>query len=298
MTGGHFSRSAASPAAVSETVHRLASGSATFFAVSDAAARLGVSDAEAGCVLAGLEASGEAARVCRDGWVLTWQRSDGLRMPTLDAYLHDMMRHLGVGYYVSYPKAAAWRGATHHGVMRTRVNVETSDLGHLELAEADGPADLAVSFHPIPPGHGRPVAPMRRLCLPPAEHGSARWVRRTVIVATMETALLDMVERPERCSGMDHAATIAVNMLTRKLLHPGLLAEASDLYEPHVGRRTGSMLAHIKPFWYRFRLGPLRRRVSVRPWQGPVEIQAAAPDTVRRPDRWGVTYRRRLEPDL
>ena len=270
----------------------------TFFSTGEAADRLGIAHGEAAELLGRLECRGVSARVCRDGWVLTWRCRGELRLPVLTAYLDDMMGHLGVGYYLSYAAAARERGASHHGVMRHRVNVETDDLGSLALRTADGPADLAVSFHPIDPCHGRPVSSLRVLCLPGAGDGPARSRRRTLRVATAETVLLDMVERPQRCGGMDHAATIACKMLFWGLLHPALLAEASDLYEPQVARRTGSMLQHVSGIRHRVPLRHLLRRVRRRPATGPVEMHSAGADSARKPDRWGVTYAHPLHPDL
>ena len=270
----------------------------TFFSTDEAAGLLGIAHGEAAELLGNLECQGVSARVCRDGWVLTWRWRGERRLPVLTAYLDDMMRHLGVGYYLSYAAAARERGASHHGVMRHRVNVETDDMDSLALRTADGPADLAVSFHPIDPCHGRPVSSLRVLYLPGTGGSPAGSQRRTLRVATAETVLLDMVEHPQRCGGMDHAATIACKMLFWSLLHPALLAEASDLYEPQVARRTGSMLQHISGIRHRIPLRPLLRRVRGRPAIGPVEMHGAGPDTSRKPDRWGVTYAHPLDPDL
>lgn len=285
------------PAMFDEAERRFGGVERTFFSLGEAADRLGVAKSEARELLAGMEGASQAALVCRDGWVLMWHQGHERQMPELAAYLDDMMRYLGVGYYLSYAAAADRRGASHHGVMRQRVNVETDDLVGLELMAADGPADLAVSFHRIEPSHGRPACPVQVLCLPPAKGGPARSQRRTLRTATTETALLDMVEHPHRCGGMDHVATIARKMLFWDLLHPALLAEASDRYEPQVALRTGSMLQQLRGVQHRIPLGPLMRKVRSRPIGHPVEMHSAEPTTSLKPDRWGVAYVRPLEPD-
>lgn len=269
----------------------------TFFPLGAAADRLGVSEREAHELLAEMEDASRAARVCRDGWVLRWHHGHEREMPELAAYLDDMMRYLGVGYYLSYAAAARRRGASHHGVMRQRVNVETVDLDGLELMAADGPADLAVSFHRIDPSHRRPAGPVQVLCLPPVNGDRPRSQRRTLRVATTETALFDMVEHPDRSGGMDHVATIARKMLFWGLLHPALLAETSDLYAPQVARRTGSMLRQLRGVQHRILLGPLMRRVRSRSTPPPVEMHSAEQDASLKSDRWGVTYARPLDPD-
>lgn len=285
------------PAVFDDAERRLGRMERTFFSLGTAADRLGVAEREARELLADMEGASRAARVCRDGWVLTWHHGHERRMPDLAAYLDDMMGHLGVGYYLSYAAAASRRGASHHGVMRQRVNVETDDINGLELVAADGPADLAVSFHRIDPSHGRPACPVQVLCLPPANGDRARSQRRTLRLATAETALLDMVEHPDRCGGMDHVATITRKMLFWGLLHPALLAEASDRYAPQVARRTGSMLQRLRGVQHRISLGPLMRKVRSRPAGHPVEMHSAEPDTSLKPDRWGVTSARPLDPD-
>lgn len=275
----------------------------TFFSTETAAEALGISVEAVHGLLVVMEAHSLTLRVCRGGWVITWRyRADEERdAPTLAAYLDDMMRHLGVGYYLSYAAAAEMRGASHHGVMRQRVNVEVVDdaaLDALELRHADGPRDMAVSFHQINPQHGRPVAIMGTLVLPWQRDGTPKSERRIVQVATMETTLLDMMERPDRCGGMDHIATIAVKMLFWTLLHPRLLADASNHYEPRVSRRTGSMLQQIRGIQHWINLRPLWCQVRRRPLQPPVEIHSADPDWHRRADRWGVTHASKLDPDL
>lgn len=273
----------------------------TFFSCAAAAEQLGISVDEARRLLTKMKSERMALRVCREGWLLTWRyRPDEQReAPVLAAYLDDMMRHLGVGYYLSYAAAARMRGASHHGVMRKRVNVETDDLDALELRQADGPVDLAISFHRIDPQHARPVTTVQTECSILLRTGSERTDsgRRVVRVATIETALLDMMEHPDRVVGVDHAATIAVKALFWGLLDPEMLAEASDLYPPLAGRRAGSMLQQLRGFQHRLNLRPLHRRVRARGIGPPIEMRSGKIDTTRKPDRWGVTYAGKLDPD-
>ena len=270
-----------------------------FFSSGQAAELLGLDLPAAQELLAEMERGERAVRVCCDGWVLTCDYGQGPRCPELVAYLHDMMQHLGVGYYLSYAAAARRHGASHHGVMRQHVNVESTDVGVLELRTADGPADLAVSFHRIDPLHGRPTTTHPHdLRLSDMAEGHSQSEFREVRLATIETALLDMVERPDRSGGMNNVATLSQAMLFWRLLDPELLAEASDRYEPTVARRTGSMLQQIRGLQHRINLRPLWRRVRSRSMRPPVEMHSAEPDWRKKPDRWGVTYEYRLDPDL
>ena len=280
---------------------KLAQIPGTFFSTEAAAQQLGVDIGIARELLTGMQRSDRSVRVCRDGWVLTLRHREDPVPPILGAYVHDMMRYLGVGYYISYPAAAELRGAAHHGVLLQRTNVETHDIDALELRDAIGPADLGVAFHQIDPQHGRAATLMDRSCWCPTGDGRGVTETRTIRVATIETALLDMVERSDRCGGMDHAATIAVKALFWRRLDPVLLADASDRYALQVARRAGSMLQQIRGFQHRFNLRPLLRRVRSRPvglGGPPVEMYSREIDTSRKADRWGVTYRRRLDPDL
>jgi len=272
----------------------------TFFSTETAAKQLGISVDVVRSLLAVMEAHSLTLRVCRDGWVTTWHpRAYEREVPSLNAYLDDMMRHLGVRYNLSYAAAAEMRGASHHGVMGQRVNVEVTadEMTALELRQPDGPLDKAISFHPIDPAHGRSVATMGTLVLPWQADGAAESVRRNVRVATTETIQLDMVERPDRSGGMDHIATIAVKMLVWRLLHPKLLADAATHYAPQVSRRTGSMLQQIRGIQRRINLRPLWCQVRRRSLTPPVETSSAEIDWHRKADRWGVTHKRKLDPD-
>ena len=277
---------------------KLTQSGSTFFSSEDAAERLGISVVDSCSLLADMEAASLTLRVCRDGWVVTWRyRGEERDAPTLDAYLNDMMKHLEVEYYLSYAAAAHMRGASHHGVMRQRVNVETDDISVLELRHADGPADLAVSFHQIDPLHGRPVTTVGTLCLPPARNGHTKFQRRIVRVGTVETVLLDMMESPERCGGVNHVATIALKMLTWRLLHPKLLADASDRYALQVVQRTGSMLQQIRGIQHRIDLRPLMRHVRSRGIRHSVGMHSGNDDSLSKADRWGVVHEQPLDPD-
>lgn len=283
--------------ALDDAEQELGQLSRAFFSSEAAAECLGVGVGFARVVLAGMQRSGRSVRVCRDGWVLTLRRRADPQPPFLTAYLHDMMENLDVGYYISYPAAAQIHGSSHHGVLRQRVNVETDDMESLQLREADGPADLGVRFHQIDPDHGRAVTLLDRQDWCPVGDGRGEYETCTVRVDTIETALFDMVERPDRGGGGDHAATIARKALYKGLLDPVLLADASEPYETEVGRRVGSMLQQVRGFGHRINLRPLLRRVRSRPIGPPVEMFSGETDWDRRADRWGVTYRRKLDPD-
>lgn len=289
--------------AFAETERRLSQIGTVFFSTQQAAECLDLNADETRRLLAEMESESLALRVCRDGWVLTWEyRPDEQReAPVPTAYLDDMMRHLGVEYDLSYAAAARMRGASHHGVMCHRVHVEAdseADMDALELRHADGPADLAVVFHRIDPQRNRTVATMRTSCSPPSHSKILAPEQPIVRVATMETILLDMMEHPERCGGMDHIATIVVKMLFWNLLHPELLAEASDRYAVAVAQRTGSLLQRLRGIQHRINLRPLMRHVRSRGMRHSVNMRTGEIDRSLKADRWGVTCAEPLDPDL
>lgn len=269
-----------------------------FFSSETAANCLGVSLDEARALLAGMQRSDGAVRVCREGWVLTVRHRGDQVPPFLTGYLDDMMKHLGVGYYLSYAGAASMRGTSYHGVLRTRANVETGDIDVLELREADGPADLGVRFHPIDPNHGRAASFLDSRSFVPTGGGHDQIEACRIRVATIETALFDMVEHPDRGASIDDISTIASKALWQGQLDPELLAETSDLYEPQVARRVGSMLQQLRGIQKRINLRPLWHRVRSRPIGPPIEIFSGKIDTARKADRWGITHSRRLDPDF
>ena len=268
-----------------------------FFSSETAARHLGIGLDEARELLAMSERWGRALRVCRDGWVLTLRQWDELVPPPLIAYLDDMMRHLDVGYYLSYAAAAQMHGVPPKAGIRQRAFVETGDLVPLELREADGAADRAVAFHRIDPRHGRPSTLLDADIRVPTGGGQGRSETCTVRVATIETAILDMVEHPDRDVHIDHIATVMCAALFNKLIDAKRLAAASELYEPHVARRTGSMLRQLRGIQHLINLRPLWRSVRSRHIGPPIEAFSGNVDMDRKPDRWGITYARRLDPD-
>lgn len=254
-----------SPLTLDDAEKGLAELPGTFFSTDAAAERLGMRADDARSLLAEMESRSLARRVCRDGWVLTWSGGEARCAPTLVAYLDDMMRYLGVAYYVSYEAAAQFRGVADRWASRNRVNIEVDDdwaMDALQLRPAYGPHDSVVRCHRIDPGHGRPVAMMARMCWPTGDDScAARPERRQVRVATAETTLLDMVESPERSGGLPGIAAIARRMLWEHSLHPRLLAEAAARYEPQVAARTGSLLQQLRGYRRWISLWPLMRQV-------------------------------------
>lgn len=268
-----------------------------FFSTELAANCLSVGLDEARELLAMSERWGRALRVCRDGWTLTLRQWDELVPPPLIAYLDDMMRHLDVGYYLSYAAAAQMHGVPPKAGIRQRAFVETGDLGPLELREADGPADRVVAFHRIDAHHGRPSTLLDMDIRVPTGGGQSRSETCTVRVATIETAILDMVEHPDRDVHIDHIATVICAALFGKLIDAKRLAAASELYEPHVARRTGSMLQQLRGIQHLINLRPLWHSVRSRHIGPPIEIFSGRIDMTRKADRWGITHSRRLDPD-
>lgn len=279
-------------------LHSLLSDGATFLNPDTAAAKLGGGRAAAGQMLREMQRTACIQPVCSDGWVPLRNHPHGPRVPHLHSWIDDMMRHLDVGYYISYTAAAEIRGASHHMVLCQHVNVERSDFAGLGLHNTDGPADLSVAYHRIGPAHGRPVSTVRQLGLTLRGDLPSTRHRFDLRVATVETSLLDMVEHPERSGGMDNVATLAWKMIYWRLLDAKALADASDRYPAQVARRTGSLLDRVGSLWRRSRLGPLLRHARQRQLPAPVDLRTGQTESARGADRWGVTTARPLDPDL
>ena len=269
-----------------------------FFSTETAANCLGVSLDEARTLLAGMQCIDGAVRVCRDGWTLTLRRQDGRVPPPLTAYLDDMMRHLDVSYYLSYAAAARMHAVPPRGRgIVERAFVESDELGPLQLREAEGPAYRSVAFYRINSHHGRPSTLLDSHDRVPTGGGQNETAACTVRVATIETAILDMVEHPDRDIHIDHIANVMGKALFDKLIDAHRLAEASELYTPQVARRTGSMLQQVRGIQHLINLRPLWRSVRSRHIGPPIEIFSGEIDRTRKADRWGVTHSRRLDPD-
>ncbi|MCY3948508.1 MAG: hypothetical protein OXF61_04835 [Acidimicrobiaceae bacterium] len=274
----------------------------TFFPTSAAAERLGMGVDEARRLLTEMESESRTLRVCRDGWVMTWGYHGKQRSaPTLVAYLDDMMRYLGVGYYLSYAAAAEMQGAAPCQVSGNRVNVGVDGdmaMDALGLRPIYGPRDAATRFHSVDPEHGRPVAIMGRLCEPTTPAGGvARTEQRIVRVAAAETILLDTMESPERCDGFHHVTEIALEMLCGRLLRPKTLAEAASRYPPQVAQRVGSLLQQLRGRDRWISLRPLKRHVRSTRTPHAVAMHDGYAEWSGIPDRWGVTFSSQLDPD-
>ncbi|WP_419933249.1 type IV toxin-antitoxin system AbiEi family antitoxin [Candidatus Poriferisodalis sp.] len=288
--------------ALDDAEQELAELPKTFFSTEAAAERLGMGVDQARRLLTEMETESLTLRVCRDGWVMTWGYHGRERTaPTLVAYLDDMMRHLKVGYYVSYAAAAEMQGAAPCQVSGNRVNVGVDGdmaMDALELHPIYGPRDAATRFHPVDPEHDRPVAIMGRLCEPTTAGGGVpRTEQRIVRVAAAETILLDIMESPERCDGFHHVVEIALEMLCERLLRPKTLAAAASSYPPHVPQRTGSILQQLRGRDRWISLRPLWRHVRSIRARHAVAMHDGYPEWSGIPDRWGVVYSSQLDPD-
>jgi len=140
-----------------------------------------------------------------------------------DWYIDDMMNHMGRGYYVSFLTAAARHGASHHASQLFQVVVDTTtrdrDIGgvHLRFYQSANIDDRPTEQVTSPTGR--------------------------LTVATPETCLLDLAERPEVGGGLN----VILEVVPDLTIESEALVAAARGRPRAVVRRCGWILSRTHP---------------------------------------------------
>jgi len=186
-----------------------------------------------------------------------------------DWFIDDMMRHLGHPYYVGLLTAAARHGASHHPshvfqvVSSSRVRDREVGGVRLRFYQASDIAERPVVEQIGPTGR--------------------------IIVATPETCVLDVAERPAQAGGIQ---TI-VELLGELPIDGEALVEAAATRPRSVVRRAGWLLEYTDPGR---RLKALR--ALARADEGDrTPLVPGGGRRGRTDQRWGVVVNTQLEPE-
>lgn len=177
-----------------------------------------------------------------------------------DWFIDDMMSHLGSTYYVAYLSAAARHGASHQAVQQFQVitekRVESRSRGRVKLTfyRSSSIESRAVE---------RQNGPTGVLC-----------------VATPETCLLDLAERPTAGGGM----STLLEVVGELPIDVACLYDAAPLRPRSVVRRAGWLLERTQPD-----LDIRRLEERAAPGVGrPTPLVTGQPASGRVDKRWGV----------
>ena len=168
-----------------------------------------------------LQVAGKVRRVSRksDFFVIVPPEFRAMGAPPVDWWLDDLMRHLGLPYYVGLMTAAAWHDSSHFALMETQVVVPANrkllNVGRTVIRFF---ASAAVSAAP-------------------AEIRTTRWGR--VRVSAPATTLVDIAEHPG--FGPVRLAMVAADLVS-KLNAPGLIAALDASGSIPTAQRIGYVL--------------------------------------------------------
>jgi predicted transcriptional regulator of viral defense system len=177
-----------------------------------------------------------------------------------DWYVDDLMRHLGRAYYLSLLTGAARLGASHQATQLFQVVVDAKTLDR----EAGGvPLRFYVS-------RDAALRATRRVTGPTG----------LLTVATPETCLLDLAERPSDAGGIP----LILEVVPELAIDVDLLVEAARERARAVVRRAGWILSRMQPH---LDLAPLREvaRPQVR---NPTPLHTSGVRRGRLDGAWGV----------
>lgn len=232
------------------------------------------------------------------GWVPLSEH--GVR-PFAHDYLPDLMRHLRCDYYISYAYAARLaHRASHQAVLTTQLAVAR------RLSFAAGHR-LRIDHVHKPRLEDFPTMTLRLFTL---------FGHRRLVCGTVETTLLDVVQRPGLSGGLYNVANIAAEMLDSLLdaspegiparrIDPDKLAETALLYPVSVRQRAGYILQEMSEHMeVPFDLGPMsetipRETESVALEPGSLLLHPAwKPTDYLYDPKWKLRVEHALDPDV
>ncbi len=177
-----------------------------------------------------------------------------------DWFIDDMMVHLGASYYVAYLSAAARHGASHQAVQQFQVmtghRVASRTVGRIKLKfyHTSDITSRAATLHNGPTG--------------------------MLLVATPETCVLDLAERPDAGGGI---ATL-LEVLGELDIDPQALADGAVHRTRASVRRAGWLLSRTHTG---LNLDALERQAAAGVGR-PTPLVAGQPLSGQRDRRWGV----------
>jgi predicted transcriptional regulator of viral defense system len=206
-----------------EYAARLAAGGHYHFTSQEAQSALGVSPDAAKLALNRLAKQKIIASPARGFYVIVPPEYRSIGCLPADQFVPALMKRLGLSYYAGLLSAAQYHGAAHHRPQEFQVL-------------------LAKNRRPIRCGAVRVIfAARNRIADVPVQ--SFNTPRGTILVSTPEATALDLVGYPDRAGGLDHVATILVELAER--IDPEKLAVAAQTAPLPWAQRLGYLLERV-----------------------------------------------------
>jgi predicted transcriptional regulator of viral defense system len=193
--------------------------------------------------------------------------------PPAEWFVDPMMRHLGRPYYIALLTAAAFHGASHQAPQVFQVMTDfASSLGtrrfgrqRLRFYSSKHVSDDPVGQITVPTGYA--------------------------VLATKETTVVDLVDRPREAGGYSNVATILRELGS---LHGSALARTASRRGRAVVRRVGWL---VERFGQVDDLEALRQAARIDLGE-PTLLDPANPKRGRADREWAIRVNRTIEPDV
>ena len=259
---------------------RLSEGRVVFTA-SEAQAALGIG---AGALLDAAERQQKRKHLIRPRrgfYVIVPPQFHGWGAPPPSWYIDELMAHSNRPYYVGLLTAAELHGASHQAVMEFQV-ITDRQLGAIRA----GRSNIVFRYRKDMEGVADGIEQRN------TDSGHMK-------ISGVELTALDLLRYPRETGGLDHIATVVVDLGPR--IDPDKLAALSGAFERSVVQRLGHLLERLG---YRERIDELHDAltrggemfwVELDPQEGADRDFLSA--VVERDERWRVKVRRPPEPD-
>ncbi len=250
----------------------LAKGHYTF-TTEEAEAILGIGRQAALAALARLQRRGAVFSPAKSLYVIVPPEHRNTGAPPAEWFVDPMMRHLGRPYYIALLTAAAFHGASHQAPQVFQVMTDfASSLGTRQFGRQ------RLRFYS---SKNVSTDPTGQITVPTGY----------ATLATKETTVVDLVDRPRDAAGYDNIATILRELGT---LEGSALARTASRRGRAVVRRIGWL---VERFGQIDDLEALRQAARVDLGE-PALLDPAGPKHGRADRDWAIRVNRTVEPDI
>lgn len=194
------------------------------FSFAQAKEALGVSDIAARAALRRLKQKGELAQPLSGFYVIVPPEYRVLGCRPAEHFIHDLMLHIGVPYYVGLLSAAQYYGAAHHRPQQFQVIIN-------QKRRAITCGRIKIVF-----------VTKKNIDVPIENFNTSHGVFK---ISSLEATAMDMVTYPHHCGGFDNVLTVLAE-LARKLNADKLSQLASNTDEVTWVQRLGYLLDILK----------------------------------------------------
>lgn len=243
------------------------------FTTEEAEAILGIGRQAALAALARLQRRGAVFSPAKSLYVAIPPEYRSVGAPPAEWFVDPMMRHLGRPYYVALLTAAAFHGAAHQAPQVFQVMTDfASSLGTRQFGRQ------RLRFYSS-----------KHVCDDPT--GQITVPTGYAVIATKETTVVDLVNRPREAAGYSNVATIL-----RELgpLQGSALARTASRRGRAVVRRVGWL---VERFGQVDDLEALRQAARIDLGE-PTLLDPASPKRGRADRDWAIRINRTVEPDV